>query len=98
MRLTEVLVYVVEFPFVAGNHVRWVRRLEIPRRKRRGGGCDPAIVVDGAVTHNLKVLDLMRGCLVFVREGVDHADTFHGLLFCSIDHRWLRDVDGIEDC
>ena len=54
--LGGVLLDVVEFPLVAGDHVRRRGGAQLPRESRRGRGRHPPVVIDGAIAEHLEVL------------------------------------------
>ena len=89
----EVFVDVVEFPRIVGERMA---RLRLP------GGfvdrpCKPAIVVDGAIPSDLKVLRFAAIGGLWCVEAVSHADTFDRPLLDSVDFRGSRDFGGLEN-
>ena len=99
VELGGVLLDVVEFPLVPGDHIRRRAGAELPRESRRGRDRHPALVVDGAIAEHLEVLRGVSGRRVGVRlvPRVRHAHAFDGALLDAVDRIGRRDAGRFED-
>ena len=97
--LGEVLLEVVEFPLVAGDHVGRRGGARLPRKGRRGRRRHPAVVIDGAIAQHLEVLRGVPGGRVGIGlvPRVDHAHAFDRPLLDAVDRVGRRDAGRLED-
>ena len=59
--LGRILLDVIKFPFVAGDHIRRRLRAQFPGKGRRRRGRHPAVVIDGAIAEHLEILRGVAG-------------------------------------
>ena len=99
VELGGVLFDVIEFPLVAGDHIRRRLGAEFPRECNRRRGRHPPVVIDGAIAEHLEVLRRVSGRSVGVRfvPRVRHAYAFDGVLLDAVDVIGRRDAGRFED-
>ena len=89
----------IQFPFVAVDHIGHLAPTRLPRGSRRGRRSHPAIVIDGPIAQHLEVLSGVSGRGVGVRlvERIGHAHAFDGLLSDPVHHFRGWNAGDIED-
>src|SRR5206468_384104 len=60
------------------------------------GACNPAIMVNGAVTKHLEVLRRMAVLGFRIIKGINHRRSIERKLLRAIDDLWKRQTDGLE--
>ena len=97
--LRDVLVEVVEFPFVTGDHVRRRLGAQLPRNGHRSRRRHPAVMINGAVAQHLEVLRGVPGGRVGVGlvPRVHHAHAFDGALRDAVDRFGRGDAGRFQD-
>ena len=97
--LRHILVEVVEFPFVTGDHVRRRLGAQFPGNGHRSRGRHPAVMINGAVAHHLEVLRGVPGGRVGVGlvPRVDHAHAFDRPLRDAVDRFGRGDAGRFQD-
>src|SRR5262249_54678273 len=89
---------VVKLPRVAVDHVWKLAQAQIPGWLGRRGTCDPAIVVNRAVTDHFEILRGTGGWGVSLGlvESIGHAHAFDGLLGDTVDHHGCLNARRLE--
>ena len=99
VRLTPVLVEVVEFPLVRQRRpfLDAFRHAAHPRFTRAGGAGEPAVVVDAAAGHDVEELRLPRSRRFGIAKRIDHADAVDRILLEPVHDLRRRDLRQFVD-